>query len=107
MEEKDIPKIPDKIEKVEDFIEVKKIIDDDKKQKYVEKYKSNYKKYKDKIKEKRIAKLKKYTCPCGKIMNEQHKTYHLATNIHLTRMKDLKNKDMEDIDEVDLEGIEE
>jgi len=40
-------------------------------------------------------------------MNEQHKTYHLATNIHLTRMKDLKNKDMEDIDEVDLEGIEE
>lgn len=80
---------------------------EDKKQaKYEQTYKANYQKYKDKIKKNRQAKVKRWTCECGKEMNEENKESHLLTNIHKNKMNSIKDLENVKVIEINVEEPE-
>jgi len=75
--------------KMKEDKEKKALEEKNKKDKYVQQYRNNYNKYKEKIKETRLNNVKKWTCECNKTIDEKRKDVHLKTKLHKLRMRDL------------------
>jgi len=73
--------------KKNDQAKMKKQMDEYEKKIYVDRYKNNYIKYKDVIKENRKNKIVKWECECGRKMNSDNKESHLKTKLHKSRME--------------------